>query len=148
MKRSTALEPLSHDHYEGLQMAARLRRARRDGDAAAPWAEAVGAFWRDHLVPHFADEEAVVLPLLREAAAPLADRMRDEHRSIGALVARIEAEPAGWEGPLGTVAGVLAARLRFEEREAFPAAERLASAEAIARVGEQLRDATLARPTR
>lgn len=148
MKRSEALEPLSHDHYEGLQFAARLRRARRAGEAAAPWAEAVGAFWRDHLVPHFADEEALVLPVLQDGAAPLAAQMLDEHRTIRALVEqieRVEERETPWDGPLGTFADVLAAHIRFEEREAFPAAERLASAETLAHLGARLRSS--GRPT-
>ncbi len=125
MKRSEVLRPLSHDHYEGLQLAARLRRARRAGEDPAGWAETVGAFWRDHLVPHFAEEEALVIPVLLAGAPPLAERIRAEHRAIEALVAAVEAERADWNGRLGDVADVLTAHIRFEERGAFPAAERL-----------------------
>ena len=140
MTRSAALEPLSHDHHEGLAFAARLRRARRDGDDPVPLVAEVAAFWRDHLVPHFADEEAFVLPVLEDGAAPLAAQMVEEHRQIRALVERVAAEAPTWGGPLGEVADALAAHIRFEEREAFPSAERLADADALARIGHQIHD--------
>ena len=141
MKRSAALEPLSHDHHEGLAFVARLRRARRTGEAPAPLAAEVTAFWRDHLVPHFEEEEAFVLPVLQAGAAPLAAQMAEEHRQIRQLVEAVDAEAAAWDGPLGTVADALAAHIRFEEREAFPAAERLADAGTLARLGRQIHDA-------
>ena len=140
MKRSEALEPLSHDHYEGLRFAAGLRRAQRAGEDAALQAEAVPEFWRAHLVPHFAEEEALVVPVLEGGAPSLARQLRDEHRAIGALVERIEREPAAWDGPLGAFADALTAHIRFEERHAFPAAERLADGPTLAQIGAHLHD--------
>lgn len=139
MKRSAALEPLSHDHHEGLAFAARLRRAQRTGADPAPLAAEVAAFWREHLVPHFEQEEAVVLPVLEHGAAPLAAQMVREHRQIRQLVEAVGAGPASWDGPLAAVADALAAHIRFEEREAFPAAERLTSD--LDRLGRRLHDA-------
>ncbi len=140
MKRSAALEPLSHDHHAGLAFVARLRRARRAGDDPAPLATEVAAFWRDHLVPHFEEEEAFLLPVLKDGAALLAAQMLDEHAQIRRLVGAVDAEPASWDGPLGDVADMLAAHIRFEEREAFPAAERLAG-DALTHLGAQIRAA-------
>ena len=136
MKRDPALQPLSHDHYEGLQFAARLRQRLRAGEDPAPLAPEVAAFWREHLVPHFASEEAFVLPILRAGAEPLADRMLREHASIRSLVAAVEAAPEA--EALGAFGDALVAHIRFEEREAFPAAERLADAETLARLGAQI----------
>ncbi len=137
MKRSAALEPLSHDHHEGLAFVARLRRARRTGEDSAPLAAEVAAFWREHLVPHFQEEEAFVLPILKDGAAPLAAQMVEEHRAIRALVETTSATPDSWDG-LVAFSDALAAHIRFEEREAFPAAERLADAETLARIGSQI----------
>lgn len=138
MKRSDALEPLSHDHHEGLAFVARLRRAQRADEDPAPLAAEVAAFWREHLVPHFQEEEAFVLPILEDGAAPLAAQMVEEHRAIRALVETASATPDSWGG-LTLFADVLAAHIRFEEREAFPAAERLASD--LDRLGEQIHHA-------
>lgn len=140
MKRSAALEPLSHDHHAGLAFVARLRRALRSGEDLAPLGAEVATFWRGHLVPHFEEEEAFVLPVLEAGAPALAAQMVEEHRQIHALVEAVTLEPAGRDG-VSAFAGALAAHIRFEEREAFPAAERLSDAAALARLGEQIHDA-------
>jgi hemerythrin-like domain-containing protein len=127
VKRAEALQPLSHDHHHGLQMVARIRRGLRDGADAATLVAAVHAFWAEHLVPHFAEEEALVVPLLRRPPPALAERMLREHEALRALTeAAVEAEAP--EQALAAFADALAAHIRFEEREAFPAAERLMAA--------------------
>src|SRR5690606_7641599 len=123
MKRAEALQPLSHDHHHGLQMVARIRRGLRDGGDTAALAAAVPAFWAEHLVPHFAEEEALVVPLLREGAPALAERMLREHETLRELTEAVA--EAGGATELSAFADALAAHIRFEEREAFPAAERL-----------------------
>ena len=141
MKRSHALEPLSHDHHAGLVFVSRLRAAQRAGDDPARLAAETLAFWHDHLVPHFEEEEAFVLPLLERGAPALATQLLDEHRQIRQLVEDLGSEPDTWKGPLGAVASALVAHIRFEEREAFPAAERLADAQTRAHIGAQIRAA-------
>lgn len=136
MKRADALQPLSHDHYEGLQLAARLRKALRAEDELTGWPDAIAAFWREHLVPHFADEEATVLPVLEAGAPELAEQMTREHAAIERLVREIDASP----GALERFADALAAHIRFEEREAFPAAERLADTATLAAIAHRLAD--------
>ena len=122
MKRAAAFQPLSHDHYEGLRLAAALRKALRRGGDVSAWPEAVGAFWSEHLAEHFAEEETLVLPVLREGTPTLAERMEHEHDQIRRLA---QAAERGDPGALSAFAGALVAHIRFEEREAFPAAERL-----------------------
>ena len=134
MKRADALQPLSHDHYEGLHLAARLRKALRADTDLTGWPDEIAAFWREHLVPHFADEEATVLPVLEAGAPDLASQMTREHAEIERLVREIDASTDA----LGTFADALAAHIRFEEREAFPAAERLADAETLAAIAHHL----------
>ena len=136
MTRSEALRPLSHDHYEGLQFAARLRRDLRADAAPSSLAADVVAFWRAHLVPHFEEEEVAIVPVLRGGAEPLVGRMLREHAEIEALVRRTEAEPDA--ETLAGFAEALVAHIRFEEREAFPAAERLADAEALEQIRRRL----------
>jgi hemerythrin-like domain-containing protein len=128
VKRAEALQPLSHDHYEGLQMAARIRRSLRGGEDVKALAEAIPAFWTEHLVPHFAEEEALVVPLLQKGAPALAERMRREHAALRALTEAVAAAGTEPEEALTAFADALAAHIRFEEREAFPAAERLLEA--------------------
>ncbi|MEP0546938.1 MAG: hemerythrin domain-containing protein [Rhodothermales bacterium] len=125
MKRSPALQPLSHDHYEGLHLVARLRKALRAGEDMTDWPGIIAAFWCDHLVPHFAEEEALVLPVLREGAPPLAERMSREHEALRRLTEAVGEAGAAPGEVLTSFADALAAHIRFEEREAFPVAEGL-----------------------
>lgn len=128
MKRSEVLQPLSHDHHHGLQMVARIRRALGGGEEPAEVAAAVPAFWTEHLVPHFAEEERLVVPLLRQGAAPMAERMLREHGALRALTRAVAEAGDVPEQALAAFAEALADHIRFEEREAFPAAEQIMAA--------------------
>lgn len=138
MKRSIELQPLSHEHFEGLHFAAELKRAYEAGDPADDVAPSVAAFWANHLVPHFAAEEDLIVPILDDVAPDMAERIRHEHAEIRKLVEQISVSPASWESGLSSFPDVLTAHIRFEERDAFPTAEKLADAETLARVGAQL----------
>ncbi len=138
MKRSDALTPLSHDHHAGLAFVGRLKKAEREDADPALWVDEVHAFWIADLVPHFADEEAVVLPVLKAAAPSLAERMVREHRLIRTAVGRVATEPPSWDRALGDIAELVAAHIRFEERDAFPEAERRLSASELLDAGAAL----------
>lgn len=138
MKRSAALEPLSHDHYESLQLAARLRRALREGESnlGALQAEAL-AHGHGEMARHFETEEEVLLPVLQAISAEMAARLLREHEALRALLAEVE-EGRNLAASLLAFAETLAAHVRFEEREAFPAIEASAGAEAMAELERRL----------
>lgn len=142
MKRSAALRDLSDDHHTALVLALHARRAAASGDAnsvASAWA-AIDREFLKQLEPHFAIEERWLAPPLAvtgEAALPA--RMREDHDALRGFVASGGDRSAE---VLGRFAARLAAHVRFEERELFPAAERCLSPEAlaaIARVCEERR---------
>lgn len=132
MKRSAALRDLSDEHHVALVLALRARRAAASGSeaaVAAAWAEVAGAFPAE-LAPHFAIEERWLAPPLAQAGAPaLAARLRADHDALRAAVAE---DVARGDAPLAAFAERLAAHVRFEERELFPAAERLLPEAALA----------------
>lgn len=134
MKRDPALQSLSHDHYEGLQFSARLKRSLAAGHSLPDLARDSVAFWRDHLVPHFKLEELHIVPLLEEVSPPMAARLLDEHRWIASAITAIEDEPNQDGGSLDAFAEALISHIRFEEREAFPAVEASADAETLAAI--------------
>ncbi len=138
MKRDPALEPLSHDHFEGLQFATRLRQGVRSGEDPALLFGEVSAFWQSHLAHHFSEEESVLLPLIPSSAAAMGERMLREHRDLkGRASVRDDAEAT--RGSLTAFADALAAHIRFEERELFPYLERQLDAAALQKAGERLR---------
>ena len=133
-RRHDALIPLTHDHHHALHNARLLRKAA-DGDDAhrVEAARAFAAFFREHSVQHFREEEEEIFPLVvRHPDAPMDGivRILTEHVQLHALLkdlhdqlAREDADPAS----MREIADVLQRHIRFEEDELFPAIERLAS---------------------
>lgn len=118
MKRTARLLALSREHHTALKLA---RRLAIDPVAQVPAAvaEAVIAE-RPVLLRHFAEEERDLLPdLLRLGEQALADRLLDEHRQMEILSA-MHHDPVALER-LGVL---LAAHVRFEERELFEVLQR------------------------
>lgn len=130
MKRAPALVPLARDHHDALVLA---RRAARAGKADTPVDELrreVLTRWQAEIEPHFAVEEAVLLPALAAAGALAeADETRRQHAQLRALTAAL---PAGDAAALAAWGTALLAHVRFEDRELFPLAERLLDLDALA----------------
>ena len=117
--RDVRLRGLSSEHHAALVWARRLRR----GVDREPLAE---RFARE-LEPHFAVEERWLAPALVDAGqSALATRLLAEHALLRRLVASEDH---------AAFAEALFAHVRFEERELFPACERLPAVvlEAVAR---------------
>lgn len=139
MRRSAALRDLSDEHHAALVLALRSRRAAASGDpgaVAAAWAEAE-RIQRVELEPHFATEERWLAPPLEAAGeAALAARLRADHAALRAALG------TGGQRSAEALAGFaerLAAHVRFEERELFPAAERTLAPAALAAIAEACR---------
>ena len=131
MKRSAELSPLSHDHHVALAHALRLRRAS-DEDAEAVIAR-FRAFLEDDGIWHFAQEEALLAPVVPAEHAGLAARMCDEHVEILRRAERLaDAESARGLGEL------LSGHVRFEERELFPLLEAQLPAQLLVELGREL----------
>lgn len=124
LQRHPTLQPLSREHFGGLVLVRRLREAA-GGDEPARHAAArlLAEVWSTELEGHFADEERLVGPLVCDH-----DRVRliEEHRSLErhAAMARDTASPPSAEW-LEETAALLERHIRWEERELFPAAERV-----------------------
>jgi len=123
MKRHPALIPFSRDHHHALVVAKQLRESSLQSAAEA--VSAFQALWRHHERAHFQLEEETLEALNDhgQAASALFARMVDEHNRIRGLAQRLGVEV---ELPLARELGeLLAAHVSFEERELFPAVERL-----------------------
>jgi hypothetical protein len=130
MKRTVALRALSAEHHHALVLA---RRAR-DGSVDAA---AIASAFRHDIAPHFASEEACLLPALERAGAGLlAERTRCEHAALRDAVAALA---TGGSAAACTRFGLLLdAHVRFEERILFPAAEARLDATTLASIGTDL----------
>lgn len=138
MKRSKHLEPLSHDHYEGLVVAGRLQKGLSKQASLDVMAAYIAHFWKTHLAHHFQQEETHLLPLLEESSSTkaLAERMVEEHVRIRELVTLAEKDVSAQ--PLAELSRMMKAHIRFEEREVFPALEAQMPEEVLQEVGAQL----------
>jgi hemerythrin HHE cation binding domain-containing protein len=134
MKRTPELAPLSRDHHVALEHALRLRRASTENAATA--VAAFLAFLVDDGRAHFAQEEALLVPVVPPDRADLAKRMLDEHEEILHRATALGKCPeAAHARELGEL---LSRHVRFEERELFPLLEHRLPAKRLIEIGRDL----------
>lgn len=122
LKRSPQLTPLSHDHYDGLLFASRIRQGIKKGADHGVIARYVLWFWENHLREHFREEEEILAPHL-PAGNEGWRRMVDEHQEIESMIHITENIPD--EHLFQKLADAITDHIRFEEREFFPYAEKM-----------------------
>jgi hemerythrin-like domain-containing protein len=131
MKRAAALLGLSREHHEALVLA--RRACEPDRPQAEPAALRLHLLqrWREHFEPHFALEEAVLLPALEQAGcSQAAGQARADHARLRALVERLR---AGELACLPDWGAAMHAHVKWEERELFPLAEQVLDLQALER---------------
>lgn len=127
MQRDARLRGLSSEHHQALVLARRLSRA--EIGVTPSDAETVQARFASELEPHFRVEEEVLLPALGAAGAhALVERTLADHGAIREAVAALGDDDRERARALGER---IADHVRFEERELFPACERLLSAASL-----------------
>lgn len=133
-RRHDALIPLTHDHHHALHQS-RLLRAAADEDVSqrVEASRSFGAFFRDHSVVHFREEEEEVFPVVVGIeGAPMEGvaRILMEHVELHALVKQLERQASDEEVDpelMRRLADLLNSHIRFEEDELFPAIEAVVS---------------------
>ncbi|MBV8049383.1 MAG: hemerythrin domain-containing protein [Paludibacterium sp.] len=122
MKRSTILIPLSREHHSALVLAKRIQAHLDDTAVLEELMRQIPHRHAPGLRAHF-DEEERLLPPSLQAKAPLPlRRFFDEHARLRHLLAQIE---GGDLRAMQEFATLLAAHVRFEERELFSCFEQL-----------------------
>lgn len=123
MKHHPELLQLSREHHAALKLALHARRAAESGDpnGIAEMAQRVASFFSGELDRHFhAEEQGVLVFLKRSGKDDLARRILAEHDELRRLIGALSHPEAAI---LLSFADLLAAHVRFEERELFPLAE-------------------------
>ncbi|MHB1157894.1 MAG: hemerythrin domain-containing protein [Phycisphaerales bacterium] len=134
--RHTALQPFSRDHYVGLVQASHLIKAA-DQDSATRrkvLAEFVDA-WSHEIEPHFAEEERLLIALMRDEDG---EQLFREHAAIRQIAdeawayrRQVEVDP-DWMRQSGQL---LRDHIRWEERHLFVTIERDADAAQLRALG-------------
>lgn len=129
MKRHAALVPLSRQHHDGLALCVFIERDLREGaDPAVAERlrkQALDA-WELELSGHFAVEEEVLFPGVREAipCPDAVDRLVREHDEIRAEISCLESTGASQlTARLRSLRERLVKHIRFEERVLFEAVQ-------------------------
>lgn len=135
IKRSPELQPLSREHHEGLLFAWKIRQGLKNGTSIERLSDFTGWYWKNHIRPHFYQEEKILMPLLI-TNSPLAIRMNEEHDQIRELVIDIDKEPSRQD--FIWLSDLIERHIRFEERELFQYLEENLLEEELSAVHEQL----------
>lgn len=124
IKRHVVLQPLSRDHHQGLLFCWKIRSGIKLNvdinrmKAHATW------FWKTHLISHFAEEEAVVFPVLGKDNK-LIQQAIAEHVVLKKLFSTVEMD---YEF-LNNLQIALEKHIRFEERILFNEIQEVANAD-------------------
>ena len=132
IKREKALQPLSHDHHQGLLLCWKIRTGIKKGIELQRIKTYTNWFYKTHLIPHFEIEEAWIFPILGNEHE-LVKKALTEHRRIKSICESTEDQ----ERNLSLLEEELESHIRFEERILFNEIQTAASAEDLLMITEK-----------
>ncbi|WP_207532519.1 hemerythrin domain-containing protein [Desertivirga arenae] len=138
MKRNVNLQELSRDHHHGLLLSWKIREGIKRNRAEGVIKEYVTYFFEKALLPHFREEEVLILGYLSDT-----DRLKiqtlQEHQEIEQLVKGLN-ESDNTRASLLEIGRLLECHIRFEERTLFPYIEQLLNESELAEIGEAINE--------
>ena len=140
IKRSQQLAPLSREHHDGLLFAWKIKQGLENKTPLEQLRNYTLWFWRNHIKPHFNDEEKVLIQFL-PADKTLVKQMLKEHAQIRDMILSLDHEPD--KGTLKMLADFVYNHIRFEERKLFPWVEKTLTAEQLTSIYQELADEPL-----
>jgi hemerythrin-like domain-containing protein len=139
MKREAQLQPLSHQHHNGLMAALLLKKGvDKQADPAVMYDFIISA-WNNELRNHFIKEEVYLHPhvLLIPSLMEKYEQMKAEHHQIRHLVDAIRNGNCDVT-VIAEFHTLLEKHIRFEERELFPFIEEHIQPEQLNELGRNL----------
>lgn len=110
IKRHPVLQPLNREHHQGLLLSWKIRTGIAKRIAYTRIKAYTDWFYRIHLIPHFAEEEAHIFPILGEDHH-LVKKALAQHRRLK----RLFNTEKDIEKSLGIIEEELEQHIRFEE---------------------------------
>ena len=135
IKRSPQLAPLSREHHDGLLFVWKIRQGLENKTPLEQLRNYTLWFWRNHIKPHFFQEEKILLASL-PPDHPLGLQLKEEHDYIRELILGLDNEADA--RTLVILCDLLNQHIRFEERELFCYLEELLPPEALDKIFQQL----------
>jgi hemerythrin-like domain-containing protein len=115
LKRSPQLASLSREHHDGLLFVWKLKQGVGNGTSLDVLKNFTLWHWRQHLAPHFAQEEKILLPYIDNSQ--LAEQLMKEHNDIRELILSIDADTE--RATFSILGRFIENHIRFEERQLF-----------------------------
>lgn len=128
IKRSIQLQPLSREHHDGLLFVWKIREGLKNHTSIEKLKDFTSWFWRNHIRPHFFQEEKILIPAIPEGHL-LAHQLKQEHNFIRELIITIDKDTDLHD--FTRLANLLETHIRFEERELFQYLEQHLSKEQL-----------------
>lgn len=123
MKRHSALQDLSRDHFHVLFRCQQFRRALKDGVDVRPLIKEFLAFFRSDMSPHFDEEDELVIPLAQtiDKLADVSKQTLVEHRQLRQWIAELERADTAEDARerLRELEPKITAHVHMEEAELF-----------------------------
>jgi hemerythrin-like domain-containing protein len=113
--RSSQLTPLSKEHRDGMLFVTRIRQAL-DRVSIERLRNYTLWYWKNHIRPHFYQEERILLPYI-PADHTLAVKLKDDHAYIRDLILSLDLEAD--KQSFKSLCDLLDAHIRFEEQHVF-----------------------------
>jgi len=139
MKREAQLQPLSHQHHNGLMAALLLKKGVDKQADAAVMCDFIISTWNNELRNHFIKEEVYLHPhgLQIPSLMEKYERMKTEHHQIRRLIDAIRNGSSDVKVII-EFHTLLEKHIRFEERELFPFIEEHIQPEQLNELGRNL----------
>ncbi len=136
IKRNEHLLPLSRDHHFGLLFCWKIRQGIKIEIDTGRILKFINNYWESNLRQHFTEEETILFN-------PINDRLCrkgiDQHKEIADLLKYINESGDIRVEDCNSLAYLVDAHIRFEERELFPHLESVLTIQQLAIVGEQIK---------
>ncbi len=139
MKREEQLQPLSHQHHNGLMAVLLLKKGVEKQAATTVMDDFILSVWNTELRNHFIKEEVYLHPHVLQISSLMEkyEQMKTEHHQIRHVVDAIRNGGSG-TALITEFYTLLEKHIRFEERELFPFIEEQIQPEQLHELGRNL----------
>jgi hemerythrin-like domain-containing protein len=137
IKRNEHIVSLSKDHHATLLFCWKIRTGLQhevDVNRMLPY---VQYFWQHHMQPHFLEEETILFAPVKD---DMVQRALKEHIQIREKIEAIHIAEDNVKLKFETLANLVDAHVRYEERELFPHLEQVLTNEQLEKIGKQLNE--------
>lgn len=135
IKRNEHIIKLSKDHHFTLLFCWKIRNGLKLEADPERIVSYVQYFWKNHMLPHFTEEETILFALVKDREV---QKALDEHTEITRQVSALVIGGSNAREQLSTLADTVDNHVRYEERHLFPHLEKVLTPEQLTTIGKQL----------